>query len=644
MTDPGTLVADLALEEQAIKAKAFVRAAGSAATLGELLNSLATQFPDRIALAAPARTGLSYRALAAHVDHVQASLSEFGLSRGDRIALVLPNGPEMAAAFLGVACGAVCAPLNPHYCTEEFDFYLSDLAVKALIVEADSDSAARAVAKSRGIDVIELAFARENPAGVFSLHGSAGRVADSKPAQGEDVALLLHTSGTTSRPKLVPLSHRNLCASAFNIVRTLNLSPDDCCLSAMPLFHIHGLVAALLSSLAAAARVVCAPNFSAPRFFEWMAEFRPTWYTAVPTMHQAVLAHAGANADVIAGHSLRFIRSSSAALPAPVMAELEAVFKAPVIEAYGMTEAAHQIASNPLPPARRKPRSVGIAAGLEIAILDAAGASRPRGASGEVAIRGAKVMPGYENNPPANQASFAGGWFRTGDQGYLDADGYLFLTGRLKDIIKRGGENISPREVDEALLEHPAIAQAVAFALPHATLGEDVAAAVVLKEKNSTSGHAIRDYLLGKLADFKVPSRVVVVDKIPKGPTGKLQRIGLANKLAVELEATRIKPRNELERIVGGIFCEVLAIDDPGIEDNFFALGGDSLRATQVMSRVAAVFDIEMHNLVMFRKPTIAELAAEIAERMREADPKTAGILRQSYSAKERPLADEQHR
>jgi oxalate---CoA ligase len=507
------------------------------------------------------------------------------------------------------------------------------LAVKALIVEAGSDSAARTVARSRGIDVIELTPVAEASAGVFSLHGSAKRVVDSRPAKGDDIALLLHTSGTTSRPKLVPLLHWNLCASAFNIGRTLRLFEGDCCLSVMPLFHIHGLVAALLSSLAAGGNVVCAPEFSAPEFFEWMYEFRPSWYTAVPTMHQAVLTRAKEHPAVIADHGLRFIRSSSAALPAPVMAELEALFKVPVIESYGMTEAAHQMASNPLPPARRKPRSVGIAAGPEVAIMDVANALCAPGISGEVVIRGANVTPGYENNASANQASFSDGWFRTGDQGYLDADGYLFLTGRLKEIINRGGEKISPREVDEALLEHPAVAQAVAFALPHPTLGEDIAAAVVLKEKNSASAHAIREFLFERLTSFKIPSQVVIVPAIPKGPTGKLQRIGLADKLADHLKQQHAVPRNEFERIVGDIFVEVLKIESFGIDDNFFALGGDSLRATQVVTRIAAVFDIELPNVVVFRSPTIAELAGEIAESMKTIDPISAEILAGLHSA-----------
>ena len=582
-----------------------------ASTLAELLGRAATQRPDEIALLAPGRPALTYRELAAQVARAQAALSGCGLGREDRVALVLPNGSEAATAFLGVACSAVCAPLNPDYRREELDFYLADLGVAAVVVEAGSDSPARDVASARGIEVLELASSHSAAAGAFSLSGRNGPAATPRPAQGGDIALLLHTSGTTSRPKLVPLLHRNLCASADNIGRTLRLAPDDCCLSVMPLFHIHGLVAALLSSLAAGGSVVCAGRFSEARFFECLAAFRPTWYTAVPTMHQAILASAQARA--IAGHRLRFIRSSSAALPPPVMAELEALFGVPVIEAYGMSEAAHQMASNPLPPAPRKPRSVGVAAGPEIAIADEAGALLPAGQTGEVVIRGANVTPGYENNPPANRAAFTDGWFRTGDQGYLDDEGYLFLSGRLKEIINRGGEKVSPREIDEALLEHPAVAQAVAFAMPHPTLGEDVAAAVVLREKAWTEPQALRAFLFERLTASKVPSQVVVVPAIPKGPTGKLQRIGLADRLREFLQPPPAEPRNDIERAVAGIFAEVLQSDRFGIDDNFFALGGDSLRAAQVTARVFSAFGLELYPTAVFQRPTVAELSGEIA-------------------------------
>jgi acyl-CoA synthetase (AMP-forming)/AMP-acid ligase II len=301
----------------------------------------------------------------------------------------------------------------------------------------------------------------------------------------------------------------------------------------MPLFHIHGLIAGILAPLSAGGEVFCTPGFNALRFFTWMAQVHPTWYSAVPTMHQAIVGRASKNADIIAANPLRFIRSSSSSLAPQVIRELESAFRAPVIEAYGMTEAAHQMTSNPLPPAIRKPGSVGLAAGPEIAVLDEHGDIVATGVTGEIAIRGENVLASYENNPKANIESFIKGWFRTGDQGVMDVDGYLSITGRLKEIINRGGEKISPREVDEILMDHPAVAQCVAFAVPHEKLGEDVAAAVTLRENVSATEAELRDYVATRIAKFKVPRTILILTEIPKGPTGKLQRIGLAEKLGL---------------------------------------------------------------------------------------------------------------
>jgi acyl-CoA synthetase (AMP-forming)/AMP-acid ligase II len=355
------------------------------------------------------------------------------------------------------------------------------------------------------------------------------------PAGPDDIALLLHTSGTTARPKLVPLSQRNVAASALNIARTLCLAPGDTCLNIMPLFHIHGLIAAVLASVAAGGAVACAPGLDVFAFFDWFEAIRPSWYTAVPTMHQALLELAPRNRDIIGQGRLRFIRSSSASLPAPVMAALEDAFGVPVIEAYGMTEAAHQMASNPLPPGKRVPGSVGIAAGPDIAIMDAAGMLLPTGAAGEVVIRGPNVTAGYDSNPDANRRAFVDGWFRTGDEGVLDQDGYLRLTGRLKEQINRAGEKISPLEVDAVLLAHPAVRQAVTFAVPDQSYGEAVGAAVVLRPGASLDAAALRQFAAARLADFKVPSRILFVADIPKGATGKLRRIGLAEQLGLAL-------------------------------------------------------------------------------------------------------------
>jgi acyl-CoA synthetase (AMP-forming)/AMP-acid ligase II len=301
----------------------------------------------------------------------------------------------------------------------------------------------------------------------------------------------------------------------------------------MPLFHIHGLMAATMTSLTAGASVACSPGFDAMRIFSWFDHFKPSWYTAVPTMHQAILARAPRNKEIIERMRLRLIRSSSSALPPQVMAELEEVFGAPAIESYGMTEASHQMASNPLPPAARKPGSVGIAAGPAIAIMDEQGNLRATGETAEIVIQGPNVTSGYENNPKANAENFTNGWFRTGDQGYLDPEGYLYVTGRLKEIINRGGEKISPREVDEVLMDHPAVQQAVTFAMPHDKLGEEVAAAIVPREGATVTDREIREFASQRLADFKVPRKVLIVQEIPKGPTGKLQRIGLAKQLGL---------------------------------------------------------------------------------------------------------------
>jgi acyl-CoA synthetase (AMP-forming)/AMP-acid ligase II len=376
---------------------------------------------------------------------------------------------------------------------------------------------------------------------------------------------------------MVPLTGNNLCTSAQNIRGVLNLTQSDRCLNVMPLFHIHGLIGALLSSLSAGASVVCTPGFDATQFFDWVAEFKPTWYSAVPTMHQAILARVAENRQLLAQSQIRFIRSSSAPLPPRVMAELEAEFNAPVIESYGMTEASHQMTSNPLPPKNRKPGSVGIAAGPEVAIMDEAGNLLPGGEVGEVVIRGANLTSGYHKNPTANQSAFTNGWFRTGDLGYLDEENYLFLKGRIKEIINRGGEKISPREVDEVLLDHPAIAQVVTFAAPHTLLGEDVAVAVVLQEGASVTEEELKEFAAARLADFKVPRVVLFLDEIPKGPTGKRQRIGLAEKLGLTASdptiprADYVPPETPIQTELVKILSEILRVDKAGIYDNFFS-------------------------------------------------------------------------
>ena len=500
-------------------------------TLHELLRVGAD---DDIAIAAPRRAALDYRGLRALVADTAAALNAAGIGRNDRVAIVLPNGPEMATCFVACACAVTSAPLNPAYRLDEFEFYLTDLQAKALIVERGSKSPAIDAARTLGVRVIELVVAERAGAGQFTLDaGPAAACANGGAAQADDVAMVLHTSGTTSRPKRVPLSVANLCVSAGHIAATLAFTPRDVGLNIMPLFHIHGLMAGLLAPLSAGSKVFCTPGFNALKFFAWMDEADPTWYTAVPTMHLAIASRGKHNAAVLQRQRLRFVRSSSSALPPQLIGQIETMFNAPLIESYGMTEAAHQMASNPLPPLPRKRGSVGRAAGPEIRIRGDDGSFLGAGQAGEIVIRGTSVTRGYESNEKANAEAFVDGWFRTGDQGMLDADGYLSITGRLKEIINRGGEKVSPREIDEILLDHVSVAQVVVFGAPHKRLGEEVAAMVVLHEGHECGELELQNFVKQRVAAYKVPKKILFVDELPKGATGKLQRIGLAQRIGL---------------------------------------------------------------------------------------------------------------
>jgi acyl-CoA synthetase (AMP-forming)/AMP-acid ligase II len=481
------------------------------------------------ALVAPDRPDLSYAALRANVAVLASQLQSAGIGPGDRVAIAMGNGPEMVIAFLAAATAATAAPLNPKYRADEFAFSYEDTRAKALMVIPGTQDEARA-AMLPGMQLIE---AQAQPDGTLAFSIAEKNAILAPFATPDDVAMILHTSGTTSRPKRVPIRQRNLATSATNIIETYQLGPEDRALCVMPLFHIHGIVASMLSTLASGGTLICPPGFDALRFWGWVEQYKPTWYSAVPTMHQMLLARAERNAEVIRNNPFRFIRSSSAPLPPVVMERLEATFAAPVLESYGMTEASHQMTSNPLPPAPRKAGTVGVGVGVDVGIMDDAGSLLAQGEKGEVVVRGGNVVDGYENNPEANASAFTNGWFRTGDQGYLDEDGYLALTGRLKELINRGGEKISPLEIDDVLLRHPAVAEALAFAVPHKTLGEDIHAAVVLRAEASEK--ELREHCARSLADFKVPRQIHILDALPRGATGKLQRISMAKTLGITL-------------------------------------------------------------------------------------------------------------
>ena len=494
-------------------------------------NMINQQNDDLIFLTSEKNEKLSYGEFKIFNEKISRQLAATNIINSDRAAIVLPNGPLMASSFLSISSYMSAAPLNPSYKQEEFEFYLDDLKPKFLLVEPNSKSLAVIAAKNLNIPVFEMKISDNQPLGTFELFD---KETDYKNPNDYDEALVLHTSGTTSRPKIVPLSNLNIFTSAVNISKSLKLTADDHCLNIMPLFHIHGLIAVLSASAKVGASVCASNGFNALKFFDLAETQNISWYSGVPTMHQAILLRAQKNSDKAKKLNLRFIRSSSASLPPAIFEQLNDIFQTPVIEAYGMTEATHQMASNPLPPGIQKPGLVGMPAGPEICIMNDKNEKLSQGQIGEICIKGDNVTNGYENNPEANKQSFVNDWFRTGDEGFFDEDGYLKISGRLKEIINKGGEKISPLEVDNILMDFPPIDQALCFGYKDKMLGEDIAVAIKLKENKSCTEDDIKSYANEKLAKFKIPKKIFIVEDIPKGATGKLQRIGLAKKFGLE--------------------------------------------------------------------------------------------------------------
>ena len=488
-------------------------------------NIIENQNDKSIAITSTERSPLIYGDLKILINNISRQLSANEITNKNRAAIVLPNGPYMATSFLAISSYMSAAPLNPNYKAEEFEFYLRDLKPKILIVEHNSKNPAVAVANKLKIPVCEIKTKEGAPSGMFDLFENNK---DFNLPNEEDEALVLHTSGTTSRPKIVPLSNKNIFTSSENISSSLELGEKDHCLNIMPLFHIHGLIAILASSMKVGASVCASSGFNALKFLDLAKSEKITWYSGVPTMHKAILMRADKNLELAKNLKLRFLRSSSASLPPAVFEKLNKVFECPVIEAYGMTEATHQMTSNPLPPNKQKPGLVGIPAGPEVCIMNEEGKTLNQREEGEICIKGPNVTLGYENNTEANKKSFSNGWFRTGDQGYFDQDGYLKISGRLKEIINKGGEKISPLEVDNILIDHPLIEQAVCFGYEDKMLGEEIAAAIIIKEGQNCSETDIKNYAEKKLAKFKIPKKIFFVNEIPKGATGKLQRNVLA--------------------------------------------------------------------------------------------------------------------
>ncbi|TAQ91496.1 hypothetical protein B7494_g208 [Chlorociboria aeruginascens] len=493
------------------------------------LSNSFSQGVDSTAIIIPGKSPLiiSYRQLSAEVTSFQKKLAQLGVTPQSAVSIALPNTYEFIVAFLAASWQrAIAAPLNAAYKQEEFEFYIDDLKSAVALVPKGSfqqDGAAVRASRKYKAAIAEVYFnGREVVLDVKDqgkLRGKGNqRVEQARP---DDIALVLHTSGTTGRPKAVPLTHRNLTRTMKNIQITYKLTPKDRTMLVMPLFHVHGLLAGFLAPLLSGGSVIVPLKFSASEFWNDFITHQANWYTAVPTIHQILLK----NPPPHTKPNIRFIRSCSSPLSPTIFHQLEETYGAPVLEAYAMTEAAHQMTSNPLPPGKRQPGSVGIGQGVEVKIIDQDGKEVNQGAEAEICIRGENVTKGYLNNPEANKSSFTKeGFFRTGDQGKKDKDGYVIITGRIKELINKGGEKISPIELDNVLARHPAVSEAVSFAIPDEMYGQEIGVAIVLKNGEKLNVAELKKWVAEKLAKFKVPKMVYFIDNMPKTATGKIQR------------------------------------------------------------------------------------------------------------------------
>ena len=606
----------------------------------------AERTPDALALLQPGHPPMTYERLATQIERTATALADLGARQEDRVAIALPQGPEMVAVVLSVSACAAAAPLNPDLNAAEYAAALSRLGASAVIVAGGTDSPAALAATTGGWPVVELRPLPNGVVGEFSLSG--GRFGGEFRPEVEvspGLALLLSTSGTTSRPRWVPLTHRNVMAAAENTRAALGLTAEDRCLNVMPLFHGHGLVAGVLAQILAGGSVVCTPGFDAVRFFGWLAETRPTWFTAVPTMHEAIVAEAPRHRSIIARGELRFIRSASAPLPSPLQSRIEEVFGVLVTESYGLSEAL-QLTNTPLDSRTRRVGSLGVSGSSEVAIMDEAGRTLGPDEPGEIVCRGPVVMTGYYNDQDSTAQSFRGSWFKTGDLGFLDRAGHLHMIGRLKETINRGGEKIFPMEVDEALMAHPSVAEAATFGLPDPALGEEVAVAVVLRAGVTATAADIREIAAARLSAFKVPRRVFIVPSIPLGPTGKVQRRELPARLGlldssgarplVTACGPALRPRDIVESQLARIWESVLGVPGLGVDADFFDLGGTSLAAARLMEDIGTTYGVHLHPSILFSASTVQRLARRLEADL--PDPRERPLTAIQRAGRRRPF------
>jgi acyl-CoA synthetase (AMP-forming)/AMP-acid ligase II len=557
---------------------------------------------------------ISFETLNAQIAQITQTLRAMEVKPGNRIAFASPRNYLGIVGFVGIADAGTCCPVNPRLSEQEFVNFFLTLSISVLVTAADATEAIRAANKVN-IPVVTLEAVGDEV--VLKRSVDVPNQGAEANFDQENHALLMQTSGTTSQPKIVLLTHENILASAGGIAREFSFGPHDLCLNPMPLHHVHGLISAGISSLLGASAAICLPSFSPRLFASIYDQFQPTWFTGSPAMHIALLEHYRRSSTAPGNSRLRFLRSSSAPLPAAVISDLERLFGAPLIETYGLTETASMITTNPLPPGIRKGGSVGKPNIGELRVLTAEGRLAPANVEGEIIVRGPSVISRYAGIGDANDEYFADGWLRTGDLGKLDEDGYCFITGRKKELIKRGGLSVYPNEIDNVLAGDPRVSEAVTFSIPHPTLGEEVVAAVVPVNGASLDGDELRQIVLGMLPAYKVPAKIFILKDIPKNETGKILRRTMAEKLGHLLQPANAMPKDPLERRLLTVWRDVLSRSDIGTTDNLFVFGADPSRsrlAEELLTEAGASPGLSASD--MFRAPTVSQQAAILRSRI----------------------------
>lgn len=604
----------------------------------EQLVEQARRNPTAPALLAPGRTTLNFSGLIGQIDDIGAALNARGLGRGDRVALLAGRGPEAAAAALGIACYATCVPLNASAPLGDTEQSLTRIKANAVLVPGDASAGLRQMATRLDIALLECSTRPDDPAGRFTLRGDGGAMAARpSPAAPDEIAFVLSTSGTTTRSKLVPITHANMCARTEKVRRLYDLTPADRCLNPMPLCYGSGLNSSLIGPLASGCSVVLPPAFTTESFFAAVREFQPTFYTASFTYHQAILSALQQQPDAAAGHRLRFARSGSGPLLTRVRDGIESILRMPLLEIYGATETGTIAASHPRD--KRKPGAVGVVVDNNIAIMNADGSLASRGVAGEVVARGPTVFGGYEHDPAINERQFVNGWFRTGDQGAIDDEGYIRVLGRIDEVINRGGEKISPREVDEALLGHPDVTEAICFPVPHPSLHQDIAAAVVLRPESKGDERELRKFLANQLTPFKVPTKIIVTEELPKSRSGKLDRKELAAHFGAVLRTAQrhalAQPTTAIQEILLELWRTALKRRDIGCKDNFFLSGGDSLQGLGLLAAIEQKLQYRLPLTALAQAPTVVEFERGLTKSTLGA---VGDIIRVHSEGTQRPL------